>query len=48
MHDTQNKRPNEMSRDMRYTVIDLDEVDMMIYLPEKVIIHRGRYHVYRT
>ena len=24
------------------TIIDLNEVDMRIYLPEKVIIHRGR------
>ena len=43
MHDTQNKRPNEMSRDwIYYTVIDFDEVDMRIYLPRKVIIHRNR------
>ena len=25
-----------------YTIIDFDEVDIRIYLPEKVIIHRGR------
>ena len=25
-----------------YTIIDFNEVDMRIYLPEKVIIHRGR------
>ena len=24
-----------------YTIIDFNEVDMRIYLPEKVIIHRG-------
>ena len=26
-----------------YTIIDFNEVDIRIYLPEKVIIHRGRY-----
>ena len=26
------------------TVIDFNEVDIRIYLPEKVIIHRGRSH----
>ena len=25
-----------------YTIIDFNEVDMRIYLPKKVIIHRGR------
>ena len=25
-----------------YTIIDFNEVDIRIYLPEKVIIHRGR------
>ena len=25
-----------------YTIIDFNEVDMRIYLPEKVIIHKGR------
>ena len=25
-----------------YTIIDFNEVDIKIYLPEKVIIHRGR------
>ena len=25
-----------------YTIIDFIEVDIWIYLPEKVIIHRGR------
>ena len=25
-----------------YTIIDFNEVDMRIYLPEKVIINRGR------
>ena len=25
-----------------YTIIDFNEVDMRIYLPEKVIIHQGR------
>ena len=25
-----------------YTIIDFIEVDIRIYLPEKVIIHRGR------
>ena len=25
-----------------YTIIDFNEVDMRIYLPEKVIIHRGQ------
>ena len=25
-----------------HTIIDFNEVDMRIYLPEKVIIHRGR------
>ena len=29
-----------MSR--QYSIIDFNEVDMRIYLPEKVIIHRGR------
>ena len=24
-----------------YTIIDFNEVDIRIYLPEKVIIHRG-------
>ena len=27
-----------------YTIIDFNEVDIRIYLPEKVIIHRGEYH----
>ena len=27
---------------LHYTIIDIDEVDIRIYLPEKVIIHRGR------
>ena len=26
----------------QYTIIDFNEVDIRIYLPEKVIIHRGR------
>ena len=25
-----------------YTIIDFNEVDIRIYLPKKVIIHRGR------
>ena len=25
-----------------YTIIDFNEVDIRIYLPEKVILHRGR------
>ena len=25
-----------------YTIIDFNEVDIRIYLPEKVIFHRGR------
>ena len=25
-----------------YTIIDFNELDIRIYLPEKVIIHRGR------
>ena len=25
-----------------YTIIDFNEVDIRIYLPEKVIIHQGR------
>ena len=25
-----------------YTIIDFNEVDIRIYLPEKVIVHRGR------
>ena len=25
-----------------YTIIDFDEVNIRIYLPEKVILHRGR------
>ena len=25
-----------------YTIIDFNEVDIWIYLPKKVIIHRGR------
>ena len=25
-----------------YTIIDFNEVDIRIYLPEKVMIHRGR------
>ena len=28
-----------------YTIIDFKEVDIKIYLPEKVIIHRGRLRV---
>ena len=27
---------------IHYTIIDFNEVDIRIYLPEKVIIHRGR------
>ena len=27
-----------------YTIIDFNEVDIGIYLPEKVIIGRGEYH----
>ena len=26
----------------QYTIIDFNEVDIRIYLPEKLIIHRGR------
>ena len=26
----------------KYTIIDFNGVDIRIYLPEKVIIHRGR------
>ena len=29
-------------KNRQYTIIDFNEVDMRIYLPEKVIIHRGR------
>ena len=28
-----------------YTIIDFNEVDIRIYLSEKVIIHRGRYAI---
>ena len=28
-----------------YTIIDSNEVVIRIYLPEKVIIHRGRYEI---
>ena len=29
----------------QFTIIDFNEVDIRIYLPEKVIIHRGRYNI---
>ena len=34
-----NEDPTKM---LHYTIIDFNEVDIRIYLPEKVIIHRGR------
>ena len=30
------------TNDWYYAIIDFNEVDIKIYLPEKVIIHRGR------
>ena len=34
--------PEMMVYTLYYTIIDFNEVDIRIYLPEKVIIHRGR------
>ena len=32
---------------IHYTIIDFNEVDIRIYLPEKVIIHQGRYITFK-
>ena len=32
----------EYTNEQHFTIIDFNEVDIRIYLPEKVIIHRGR------
>ena len=37
-----NKTVIEFNFGRHYTIIDFNEVDMRIYLPDKVIIHRGR------
>ena len=37
-----NKKAIDFNFGRHYTIIDFIEVDMRIYLPEKVIIHRGR------
>ena len=37
-----NKTVIDFSFGRHYTIIDFNEVDIRIYLPEKVIIHRGR------
>ena len=34
--------PATLPSELYYTIIDLNEVDITIYLREKVIIHRGR------
>ena len=37
-----NKTVVDINYGRHYTIIDFNEVDIRIYLPEKVIIHRGR------
>ena len=37
-----NKTVIDFNFGKHYTIIDFNEVDIRIYLPEKVIIHRGR------
>ena len=36
------KKDLQTKKKQYYTIIDFNEVDVRIYLPEKVIIHRGR------
>ena len=37
-----NKTVIDFNFGRHYTIIDFNEVDIRIYLPEKVIIHQGR------
>ena len=38
-----NKTVIDFNFGRHYTIIDFNKVDIRIYLPEKVIVHRGRY-----
>ena len=42
IHDSKNRPKIEFIASIYYTIIEFNEVAIRIYLPEKVIIHRGR------